>query len=144
MSEEDIRSQISAKEDEITRVEEEAAKKDASAEKEVESEYDPKIAEATTTLSTEEGLRDEAIDKAAEWTQTKKEKIAAAKTASKTLSSLKSDKTKALNDKLKAIGTEKKNAIKALQKEISASKKELSKLEKAKAKAEKAAAAAED
>ncbi|KKN44714.1 hypothetical protein LCGC14_0690300 [marine sediment metagenome] len=141
MSEEDIRSQISAKEDEITRVEEEASKKDASAEKEVEDEYDPKIAESTTSLSEEEGLRDEAIEKAAEWTIKKKEKRTAAKTASKTLSNLKSDKTKVLNDKLKAIETEKKNNVKALQKEIRALKKELSNLEKAKAKAEKAAAA---
>ena len=141
MSEENIRSQISAKEDEITRVEEEASKKDASAEKEVEDEYDPKIAEATTSLSEEEGLRDEAIEKAAEWTQKKKEKITAAKTASKTLSNLKSDKTKALNDKLKSIETEKKSDVKALQNDVKALKKELSNLEKAKAKAEKAAAA---
>jgi hypothetical protein len=36
MSEENIRGQISAKEDEITRIEEDASKKDASAEAEIE------------------------------------------------------------------------------------------------------------
>ena len=43
MTEENIRGQISAKEDEITRIEEEASKEEASAESKVETEYDPKI-----------------------------------------------------------------------------------------------------
>ncbi|MHA2390697.1 MAG: hypothetical protein ACXAEX_01905 [Promethearchaeota archaeon] len=143
MSEKEIRSQISTKEDEITRIEEEASKKDASAEKEVEEEYNPKIDEARAKLEEEEGLRDVAIDKAAEWTQKKKEKISAAKIASKALANLKSDKTNALNKKLKAIETDKKNQIKEIQKSINALKKELSNLEKAKAKEAAAAAASE-
>ncbi len=137
MSEEEIRSQISAKEDDITRIEEEASKKEGSAEGEVEGEFDPKINETNSKLEEEEKLRDEAIDKAAEWAETKKEKIAAAKNESKALSKLKSDKEKALNNKLKEIESEKKNKIKDIQKEISAKKKQLSNLEKAKAKAAK-------
>ena len=134
MSEEEIRSQISAREDDITRIEEEASKKDASAEKEIEELFDQKISDANSILEEETSLRDEAIEKAAEWTQKKKEKIGAAKNADKTHSKLKSDKTKALNDKLKAIETEKKNRIKAIQKEINTFKKQLIALEKAKAK----------
>ena len=134
MSEEEIRSQISAKEDDITRVEEEASKKDASAEKEIEDQFDLEINETKSKLEEEENLRDEAIEKAAEWADKKKEKIVAAKNESKALSKLKSDKTKALNDKLKAIESEKKNKIKDIQKEINALKKQLSNLEKAKAK----------
>jgi len=135
MTEEEIRTQISAKEDDITRVEEEASKKDASAEKEIEDQFDPKINETKLKLEEEENLRDEAIEKAAEWAQKKKEKIAAAKDESKALSKLKNEKTKALNDKLKSIESEKKNKIKDIQKEINALKKQLSNLEKAKAKA---------
>jgi hypothetical protein len=139
MSEEEIRGQISAKEDDITRIEEDASKKDASAEKEIEDQFDLKINETKSKLEEEENLRDEAIEKAAEWANKKKKKIAAAKEESKTLSKLKSDKTKALNDKLKAIESEKKNKIKDIQKEINALIKQLSNLEKAKAKEAKEA-----
>ena len=40
MTESDLRSQISAKEDDITKIEEEASKKDASAEQEVDDEVE--------------------------------------------------------------------------------------------------------
>ncbi len=59
MSEEYIRGQISAKEDEITRIEEEASKKDASAEAEIEVEFDLQIEEAKAKVDEEEGLRDD-------------------------------------------------------------------------------------
>lgn len=75
MSEEHIRGQISAKEDEITRIEEEASKKDASAEAEIEAEFDPKIDVAKATVDEEEGLRDEAIQKSEEWTKKRKKKL---------------------------------------------------------------------
>ncbi len=42
----EILSNIANKEDEITKIEEEAAKKEASAEGQIESLYDPKIKEA--------------------------------------------------------------------------------------------------
>ena len=143
MSEENLKGQISAKEDEVTRIEEDATKKEASAEAEVEGEYDPKIAEAESTLSEETKLRDEAIEKAAEWTAKKKEKIVVAKTASKLLATLKSDKEKALKVKLKEIETEKKNKIKAINAEIKGINKQIATLEKEKAKAAAAAAAEE-
>jgi len=134
MSEENIRGQISAKEDEITRLEEEASKKEASAEKEIEDEYNPKIQDTEAKLNEEEGLRDEAIEKAAEWTVKKKEKIVAAKDANKTLKTLKSDKEKALNGKLKEIESEKKVKVKEIQGEIKALQKQIAAIEKAKAK----------
>ena len=134
MSEEHIRGQISVKEDEITRIEEEASKKDASAEAEIEEEFDPKIEEAKAKVDEEEGLRDGAIQKVEEWTQKKKEKIAAAKEANKILADLKKDKEKALNEKLKEIDSEKKGQIKEVQGEIKALQKQLLALEKEKAK----------
>ncbi|MFX1280228.1 MAG: hypothetical protein ACFFA3_12490 [Promethearchaeota archaeon] len=142
MSEEYIRGQISAKEDEITRIEEEASKKDGSAEAEIEAEFDPKIEEAKAKLDEEEALRDEAIQKTEEWSQKKKEKITSAKNANKVWLNLKSDKEKALNAKLKEIEADKKSQIKAVQTEIKALQKQLIALEKEKAK--QAAQEAED
>jgi len=142
MSEENLKGQVSAKKDEVTRIEEDATKKEASAEAEVEGEYDPKIAEAELTLSEETKLRDEAIEKAAEWAATKKEKITAAKVASKLFATLKSDKEKALKVKLKEIETEKKNKIKAINAEIKGINKEIAAIEKAKVKAAAAKAKA--
>lgn len=134
MSEEYIRGQISAKEDQITRIEEDASKKDGSAEAEIEEKFDPKIEETKVKVDEEEGLRDEAIQKTEEWTQIKKEKIAAAKSANKLLANLKSDKEKALNVKLKEIDAEKKDQIKEVQGEIKTLQKQLLALEKEKAK----------
>ena len=134
MSEENIRGQISAKEDEITRIEEEASKKEASAESEVEAEYDPKITAAEAKLKNEEGLRDEAIEKAAEWNAKEKEKKAAAKEANKMLNTLRSDKEKALNGKLKEIQGEKKVKVKAIHGEIKVLQKQITAIEKARAK----------
>ena len=135
MSEGEYRSQISAKQDEITRIEEEATKNEASAEKEIETEYNPQISSTESTLASEEKLRDEAIEKAAEWVSKKKEKTASAKTASKELSILKKGKGKALNTKLKLIASDKKNKIKVINGEIKALNKQISALQKAEAKA---------
>ncbi|NVM35726.1 MAG: hypothetical protein HWN81_09035 [Candidatus Lokiarchaeota archaeon] len=140
MSEENIRGQISAKEDEVTRIEEEASKEEASAESEVEAEYNPKITKAEAKLNEEEVLRDEAIEKAAEWNAKMKEKKVAAKDASKTLNTLKSDKEKALNSKLKEIANEKKTKVKEIQGEIKVLQKQIAAIEKARAKAAKEAA----
>ena len=135
MTEENIRGQISAKEDEITRIEEDASKKEAFAEKEIEEEFDPKIEEAETILKEEEELRDGAIQKANEWTQKKKEKIASSKAANKPLSQLKNEKEKALNAKLKEIANDKKGKIKEVHSEIKSLEKQLAALEKERAKA---------
>jgi len=130
MSEDELRSQISAKEDEITKIEEEANKKEASAEKEVEGEYDAQITAAEGTLAADEKARDEAIEKAAEWLAVKKEKITAAKLASKEVATLTKGKAGALKLKLKDIIAGKKADVKAVQTEIKALNKQLSALQK--------------
>jgi hypothetical protein len=134
MSEEYIRGQISVKEDEITRIEEDASKKEASAEAEIEEEFDPQIEAAKIKLAEEESLRDEAIQKVEEWTQKKKEKITAAKNATKEHAQLKKEKANALNAKLKEIENDKKNQIKEVQSEIKSLDKQLVALEKEKLK----------
>jgi hypothetical protein len=131
MSEEEINSQISSKEDEITKVEEASAKAEASAEKEIETEFDPKITDAESKLGIEQGLLDEATEKAAEWKATLAEKKGAVKTLSKEAATLKKDKTKALSTKLKGIASEKKTNIGALNKEIKGLQGQLKALQKA-------------
>jgi len=120
MSEDEINSQISAKEDEITKVEEKSAKAEASAEKEIEAEYDSQISDAETKLGDEQGLLDEAVEKSAEWKAKLAEKKGAVKTLTKEVANLKKAKGKALSNKLKDIANEKKTNIKALQGEIKA------------------------
>jgi len=131
MSEDEINSQISAKEDEITKVEEAAAKKEASAEKEVEGEYDSQISDTESKLGTEQGLLDEATEKAAEWKAKLAEKKTAVKTLTKEVANLKKAKSKALSTKLKQIASEKKANIGALRKEIKALQSDLKALQKA-------------
>ncbi|MFX1237202.1 MAG: hypothetical protein ACFFAS_15340 [Promethearchaeota archaeon] len=130
MSIDEINSQISAKQDEITKIEEEAAKKNASAEKEVEAEYDSQISGAESKLVTEQGLLDEAIEKANEWAATKKEKAANVKALSKEVAGLKKAKTAALKTKLKEISSEEKASVKAVQGEIKGLQKQLKAIEK--------------
>ncbi|MBY8982835.1 MAG: hypothetical protein KGD57_07795 [Candidatus Lokiarchaeota archaeon] len=68
MSEDYIKGQINAKENEITRIDEDASNKITSTEKEIEEEFDAHIEEVQTKFDEEEQLRDEAIQKAEEWT----------------------------------------------------------------------------
>lgn len=131
MSEADIRSKISAKEDDITKVEELASKKEADAGKSADAEYDPKIADVSSKFEAEQKLLDEATEKYNTWKAKMEEKKAVVKDLSRQLSSLKSGKEKGLKTNLKAIEKEKKTNIKVIQKEIKALNKELSALEKA-------------
>ena len=142
MSEDSLRSEISKKEDEITKIEEEAAKKEAASEKEVETEYDPQIKETEDKLNTEKGLLDEATEKSAEWIAKKKEKTIVVKNLEREHKTLVKDKAKALSMKLKEIATDKKTKIKAINGEIKALNKEIRALQKAAEKAAKLAAAA--
>ena len=71
MSEQQILSQISELEDDITRVEEEAAKKDASAEKEIEADWDDNINTTKSKLDVAEVDLKEATEKSSEWTKKK-------------------------------------------------------------------------
>ncbi len=130
MSIDELRSQISAKEDEITKIEEESNKKEASAEKEIEAEYDSKIKDTESNLAGEQKELEEATAKAAEWNAKQKEKSVAVKTLNKELATNTKLKSKALATKLKEINVDKKGKIKAIQGEIKGLNKQIKLLEK--------------
>ena len=67
MSENEIKTQINLKKDEISKIEEEFKVKSSSIKTEVEGEYNPKINESNSKLNAEQKKFDEAIAKAAEW-----------------------------------------------------------------------------
>jgi len=129
MSKEYIKGQISAKQEEINRIKEDTLNQISSAKTENEEEYNSNIEETQLKFEEEERLRDEAIQKAEEWKQKKKEKIKSAKTLSKKLSQLKKGKETFYNAKVKEINTNQKNQIKEVQAEIDALNKQLTTLE---------------
>ena len=131
MSEIQIKSQISLKEDQITRIEEDAAKKEALAEKEVNQEYDPKIASIESNLSSEQAKLDEATTRAAEWTAKRDELRAIVKNMTKEQKMLKSEKEKTLKTKTKTIENDKKSKINTIKKEIKPLNKQLALIQKA-------------
>ena len=128
----EILSNIANKEDEITKIEEEAAKKEASAEGQIESLYDPKIKEAENKLKVEQEKYDDAAAKAADWLNKKKELGARVNSLKKDHSNTIKNKTKALKAKLNEIDQEKDSKINAINKEIKALEKQLKELEKEK------------
>ena len=129
MSEQEIRSEISEKEDEITRVEEEASKKEASAEKEIEADFDDKIKDTKSKLEVGEVDQKEAIQKSKEWTKKMNKLNVEVSSLKKKLDNLIKGKAKALNKKLDNILKEKKTKIKSYEADIKALRKKLEKLE---------------
>ena len=129
MSEQELRSQISEKEDEITRVEEEASKKEASAEKEIEADFDDKINHTKSKLEVGEVDLKEATEKSKEWTKKMNKLNVEVASLKKKLDNLTKGKAKALNKKLDNILKEKKNKIKSYEMDIKACRKKLEKLE---------------
>ena len=129
MSEQEIRTQISEKEDEITRVEEDASKKEASAEKEIEADYDEKINDTKSKFEVGEVDLKEAIEKSKEWTKKMNKLTVEVSSLKKKLDNLIKGKAKALNKKLDGILKEKKTKIKSYETDIRALRKKLEKLE---------------
>jgi len=129
MSEQDIRSQISEKEDEITRVEEDASKKEASAEKEIEADFDDKIDDTKSKLEVGEVDLKEATEKSKDWTKKMNKLTVEVASLKKKLDNLVKGKAKALNKKLDSILKEKKTKIKSYDTDIRALMKKLEKLE---------------
>ena len=129
MSEQDIRSQISEREDEITRVEEDASKKEASAEKEIEADFDDNINDTKSKLEVGEVDLTEATEKSKEWTKKMKKLTVEVASLKKKLDNLIKGKAKALNKKLDGILKEKKTKIKSYEADIRALRKKLEKLE---------------
>lgn len=129
MTEEELRIQISDKEDDITRIEEDAAKKEAGAEKEIEADWDADINETKSKLEVSETDLKEAKEKASEWVSKRDKLINEVNSLSTKLTNLKKGKTKALKKKLNDIENEKNTKIKKIDKEIRTIKNKLKKLE---------------
>ncbi len=129
MTEQEIRTQISEKEDEITRVEEDASKKEASAEKEIEADFDNKINDTKSKLEVGEVDLKEATEKSKEWTKKMNKLSVEVSSFKKKHGNLVKGKTKALNKKLDGILKEKKTKIKSYETDIRALRKKLEKLE---------------
>ena len=129
MSEQEIRTQISEKEDEITRVEEAASKKEASAEKEIEADFDDKINDTKSKLEVGEVDLKEATEKSKEWTKKMNKLTVEVSSNKKKYDNLVKGKAKALNKKLDNILKEKKSKIKSYETDIKALRKKLEKLE---------------
>ncbi len=129
MSEQELRSQIADKEDEITRVEEEASKKEASAEKEIEVDFDDKINDTKSKLEVGEVDLKEATEKSKEWTKKMNKLNVEVSALKKKHENLVKGKAKALNKKLDNILKTKKSKIKAFEAEIKTLRKKVEKLE---------------
>jgi len=129
MSEQDIRSEISEKEDEITRVEEDASKKEASAEKEIEADFDDNINDTKSKLEVGEVDLKEATENSKEWAKKLKRLTVEVASLKKKLDNLIKGKAKALNKKLDDILKDKKSKIKTYETDIRALRKKLEKLE---------------
>ena len=129
MTEEELRIQVSDKEDDITRIEEDAAKKEAGAEKEIEADWDADINETKSKLEVSEVDLKEAKEKASEWVSKRDKLTNEVNSLSTKLTNLKKGKTKALKKKLNNIDNEKNTKIKKIDKEIKAIKNKLKKLE---------------
>jgi len=129
MSEQELRSQIADKEDEITRVEEEASKKEASAEKEIEADFDDNINDTKSKLEVGEVDLKEATEKSKEWTKKMNKLTVEVAALKKKHENLVKGKAKALNKKLDNILKEKKSKIKSYESDIKAIRKQLEKLE---------------
>lgn len=129
MTEQEIRTQISEKEDKITRVEENASKKEASAEKEIEADFDDKINDTKSKLEVGEVDLKEATEKSKEWTKKMNKLTVEVSSNKKKYDNLVKGKAKALNKKLDNILKEKKTKIKSYESDIKALRKKLDKLE---------------
>ncbi|MFX0018702.1 MAG: hypothetical protein ACFFBT_01985 [Promethearchaeota archaeon] len=134
MAEEEIRTKISDLKDDITRIEEDATKKEANAEKEIEADWDSKIHNTKSNLDTAETDIKEAIEKADEWVSKRNRLTVEVKSLKKEHANLLKGKDKALKDKLNNIEKEKKSKIKAKEKDIASLDKKLEKLENEKLK----------
>lgn len=128
MSEEEIRTQISDKKDDVTRIEEDAAKKDAGAEKKIENVWDDKINETKTRLDAAEIELKEAKEEADKWVK-KRDKLAVeVKSLQNQYEKYIKGKNKDLKDLLTSIDKEKKSKIKNIEKDIKKLEKQLEKV----------------
>ena len=128
MSEEEIRTEISDRKDDITRIEEDAAKKEAGAEKNIEGVWDNKINETKTRLDAAEIELKEAIEEADKWVKKRDKLTVEVKSLKIQYDKYIKGKDKDLKDLLINIDKEKKTKIKALEKDIKKLEKQLEKI----------------
>lgn len=118
MSDEDIVSQISCKQNEITKCEETTIKKEAYIKNRTNEEFDPKIIEVESEIKAGQIKLEEANRKIDQWNSKKKDLQTIIKDLKKKFDNLKKEKNKYLSSQLKAINKEKDITIKALKEEI--------------------------
>ena len=128
MSEEKIRTEISDRKDDITRIEEDAAKNEAGAEKKIEGVWDEKINETKTRLDAAEVELKEAIEEADKWVKKRDKLTVEVKSLKIQYDKYIKGKDKDLKDLLISIDKEKKSKIKALEKDIKNLEKKLEKV----------------
>jgi len=128
MSEEEIRTEISDKKDDITRIEEDAAKREAGAEKKIEGVWDDKINETKTRLDVAEIELKEAREEADKWVKKRDKLEVEVKSLTKQYDKYIKGKDKDLKDLLTNIEKEKKSNIKDLEKDIKKLEKQLEKV----------------
>jgi hypothetical protein len=128
MSEEEFRTEISDKKDDITRIEEDAAKKEAGAEKKIEGVWDDKINQTKTRLDTAEIELKEAIEEADKWVKKRDKLSVEVKSLKSQYDKYLKGKEKDLKDLLISIDKEKKSKIKKLEKDIKKLEKQLEKV----------------
>ena len=129
MSEEEIRTKISDNKDDITRIEEDATKKEAGAEKKIEGDWDDKIKETKENLDTSEANLKEATESADKWVKAKSKFTVESKSLKIQYENYLKGKDKALKKLLEDIDKEKKSKIRTKEREIKSLAKKLEKLE---------------
>jgi len=129
MSEEEIRTQISDKKDDITRIEEDATKKEAGAEKKIEGDWDDKIKETKENLDASVANLKEATENADKWVKAKSKFTVESKSLKIQYENYVKGKDKALKKLLEDIDKEKKSKIRNKEREIKTLEKKVEKLE---------------
>ena len=109
MSEEEYRTQVSDLKDEITRIEEDATKKEAGAEKKIEGDWDAKINDTKGKYDVAVVDLKEAKEEASKWVKKRDKLIVEEKSLKTQYDKYLNGKEKALKDLLNNIDGEKKS-----------------------------------
>ncbi|MFX1449566.1 MAG: hypothetical protein ACFFCM_01915 [Promethearchaeota archaeon] len=125
MSQEEIKSQIIQKQNEITKLEETAVRKEQYITNRINEEFDPQLKEIEAELLLEKSKLAEVNKKIDQWKVKQKELTAIVKNLSKKYSNYEKEKHNYMTSQLKAIAKEKNTKIKEIKTEIKALEKEL-------------------
>ena len=125
MSKEELEAKIIKIQNNMTKFEEGAEKKENYIRNRIDEESNPEINEFESKLQVEQNRLNEINDRINELTSIKKTQMTIVKDLNGKITSLKKVKNKALNEKLKAISKERTTYKKAHEKEIKELKKSL-------------------